>query len=148
MIRNREYLVRVMLFRLLGATIILGAITGFASVSEGAFFSTFGGQIVHGLLSLTCFILVGVVFMGLQLENRPPWSSSCCYCFECRSRVAQSSAAGTVALCESCYGRVARFSCSCFESVWAIQTRQWWRRHESAGFPELLSGGFGNQKRF
>jgi hypothetical protein len=72
MIRNREYLVRVMLFRLLGATIILGAITGFASVSEGAFFSTFGGQIVHGLLSLTCFILVGVVFMGLQLENRPP----------------------------------------------------------------------------
>ena len=55
---------RVMLFRLLGATIILGTITGFASASEGVFFSTFGGQIVHGLLSLTCFILVGVVFWG------------------------------------------------------------------------------------
>jgi len=50
-----------MLFYLIG-TIILGAITGFASVSEGAFFRGLGGQIVQGLLSITCFILVGIAF--------------------------------------------------------------------------------------
>ena len=53
---------RVMLFRLFGATIILGAITGFASVSAGAFFRARGGQIVQGVLSIACFILVGIAF--------------------------------------------------------------------------------------
>jgi hypothetical protein len=57
-----EYLVRAMLFRLIGTTIILGAITGFADFSEGAFFRGLGGQIVHGMLSIACFILVGVAF--------------------------------------------------------------------------------------
>src|ERR1700730_1319585 len=57
-----EYLVRAMLFRLIGTTIILGAITGFADFSEGAFFRGRGGQIVHGMLSIACFILVGVAF--------------------------------------------------------------------------------------
>jgi uncharacterized membrane protein SpoIIM required for sporulation len=57
-----EYLVRAILFRLLGATIILGAITGFVEPSEGTFFKTLGGQIVHGVLSIACFILVGVTF--------------------------------------------------------------------------------------
>ena len=53
-----------MLFYLIG-TIILGAITGFVSVSEGAFFWGLGGQIVQGMLSITCFILVGIAFCRL-----------------------------------------------------------------------------------
>lgn len=51
-----------MAFRLLGATIILGAIIGFVEGSKGAFFRTLGGQIVQGALSIACFILVGVAF--------------------------------------------------------------------------------------
>ena len=58
----REYLVRAMLFRLLGTTIMLGAITGFVELSKGAFFRSLGGQIVQGVLSIACFILVGVAF--------------------------------------------------------------------------------------
>jgi hypothetical protein len=57
-----EYLVRAMLFRLLGATLILGAITGFVGLSKGALLRTLGGQIVHGVLSIACFILVGIAF--------------------------------------------------------------------------------------
>jgi hypothetical protein len=58
-----ECLVLGMLGRLLGATIILGAITGFVvELSEGAFFKTLGGQIVQGMLSVACFILVGLAF--------------------------------------------------------------------------------------
>ena len=53
---------RPTLFCLIGTTIILGAITGFVSVSEGAFFKTLGGQIVQGMLSIACFILVGLAF--------------------------------------------------------------------------------------
>ena len=51
-----------MLFRLLGATIILGAITGFVELSKGAFFRRLGGQIVQGVLSIACFVLVGFAF--------------------------------------------------------------------------------------
>ena len=51
-----------MLFRLLGATIILGAITGFVELSKGAFLTTLKGQIVQGVLSIACVILVGVAF--------------------------------------------------------------------------------------
>src|SRR4029077_15225562 len=58
----REYLVRAMLFRLFGATMLLGAIIGFIELSKGAFFRTLGGQIVHGVLSIACFMLVGVAF--------------------------------------------------------------------------------------
>ena len=58
----REYLVRAMLFRLLATTIILGVITGFVELSKAAFFRTLGGQIVQGLISIACFILVGVAF--------------------------------------------------------------------------------------
>ena len=57
-----EYLGRAMPFRLLGATIILGAITGFVELSKGAFLRTLGGQIAQGVLSLACFIVVGVAF--------------------------------------------------------------------------------------
>ena len=51
-----------MLFSLIGTTIVLGAITGFADLSKGAFFRALGGQIVHGVLSIACFVLVGVAF--------------------------------------------------------------------------------------
>jgi hypothetical protein len=51
-----------MLFCLIGTTFILGAITGFVNFSEGAFFRRLGGQIVQGMLSIACFILVGVAF--------------------------------------------------------------------------------------
>jgi hypothetical protein len=51
-----------MLFRLIGTTVILGAITGFADFSKRAFFRTLGGQIVHGVLSIACLGLVGVAF--------------------------------------------------------------------------------------
>jgi hypothetical protein len=57
-----EYLGRAMPFRLLGATIILGAITGFVELSKGAFFRRLGGQIVQGVLGIACFMLVGVAF--------------------------------------------------------------------------------------
>jgi hypothetical protein len=51
-----------MLFCFLGATIILGAITGFVELSKGAFFKIPGGQIVQGALSIACLILLGVAF--------------------------------------------------------------------------------------
>jgi hypothetical protein len=51
-----------MLFRLTSTTIILGAITGFVDFSEGAFFRGLGGQIVQGMLSIACLILVGAAF--------------------------------------------------------------------------------------
>ena len=51
-----------MLLCLIGTTIILGAITGFVELSKGAFFRTVGGQIVQGMLSIACFILVGIAF--------------------------------------------------------------------------------------
>ena len=51
-----------MLFRLVGATIILGAITGFVELSQSAFLRTLGGQIGQGVLSIACFILVGIAF--------------------------------------------------------------------------------------
>ena len=51
-----------MLFCLIGTTIILGAITGFVDFSEGAFFRGLAGQIVQGMLSIACFILVGIAF--------------------------------------------------------------------------------------
>jgi hypothetical protein len=53
-----------MLFCLIGTTFILGAITGFVGLSKGAFSRTLAGQIVHGVLSIACFILVGIAFWG------------------------------------------------------------------------------------
>jgi hypothetical protein len=50
--------VRATLFCLIGTTIILGAIIGFGE----AFFCRLGGQIVQGVLSIACFVLVGVAF--------------------------------------------------------------------------------------
>jgi len=51
-----------MLFRLLGTTMMLGAITGFVELSKGAFFRTLGGQIVHGVVSIACLVLVVIAF--------------------------------------------------------------------------------------
>ena len=51
-----------MLFRLIGTTIILGAITGFADSSEGEFSRRRGGQIVQGVFSIASFILVGAAY--------------------------------------------------------------------------------------
>jgi uncharacterized membrane protein SpoIIM required for sporulation len=52
-----------MLLCLIGTTIILGAIIGFVELSEGAFFRGLGGQIVQGMLSIACLILVGAAFL-------------------------------------------------------------------------------------
>ena len=71
MISFLEYLVRALLFRLIGTAIILGAITGFADLSEGTFFWGFGREIVQRVLSIACFILVGAAFWRFRLENRP-----------------------------------------------------------------------------
>jgi uncharacterized membrane protein SpoIIM required for sporulation len=51
-----------MLFPFIGTTVILGMITGFADLNKGGFFRTFRGQIVHGILSIACLVLVGVAF--------------------------------------------------------------------------------------
>jgi hypothetical protein len=51
-----------MLFRLIYTTIIFGTITGFANFSKGAFFRTLGGQIVHGVVSIACLVLVVIAF--------------------------------------------------------------------------------------
>jgi uncharacterized membrane protein SpoIIM required for sporulation len=47
---------------LISSTLIIGAITGFMSVSDGELFCGFAGQVAHGLLSIMCFALVGVAF--------------------------------------------------------------------------------------
>lgn len=43
-------------------TLIISAITGAVVSSEGAFFLGPTGQVLHGLLSIVCFTLVGVAF--------------------------------------------------------------------------------------
>lgn len=52
-----------MLFCLTCTSIILATITGFVDFSEGACFWGLGGQIVHGVLSIACFTLVGAAFL-------------------------------------------------------------------------------------
>ena len=47
---------------MLGTTVVLGMITRFADLHKGGFFRTLGGQIVHGVLSIACLVLVGVAF--------------------------------------------------------------------------------------
>lgn len=47
---------------LIGCTLILGAITGFAVFSEGGFWWGLAGQVVQGLLCIGCFALVGISF--------------------------------------------------------------------------------------
>ena len=47
---------------LITSTIIVAAIIGFVFFSENHFFCRSAGQVVHGLLSIVCFALVGVAF--------------------------------------------------------------------------------------
>ena len=47
---------------LMSCTLIIGAIIGFVFFNEGKFFCGVAGQVLHGLLSLVCFALVGVTF--------------------------------------------------------------------------------------
>jgi hypothetical protein len=54
----------MMLVLLISGTSIFGAITGFVFFTEGKFLCGVAGQVVHGLLSLVCFALVGIVFWG------------------------------------------------------------------------------------
>jgi UDP-N-acetylmuramyl pentapeptide phosphotransferase/UDP-N-acetylglucosamine-1-phosphate transferase len=51
-----------MIFCLIAATIMFGAIEGFAYFNEELPFLGLGGQIVHGALTIACLILVGVAF--------------------------------------------------------------------------------------
>jgi uncharacterized membrane protein len=51
-----------MLLCLIAATLIFGAIEGFAYFNDEESFSGIGHQIVHALLSILCFTLVGAGF--------------------------------------------------------------------------------------
>jgi hypothetical protein len=47
---------------LISTTLIIGAIIGCVSLSDGELFCGAAGQVAHGLLSIVCFALVGVAF--------------------------------------------------------------------------------------
>jgi hypothetical protein len=47
---------------LISSTLIIGVITGFVFFNEGELFQGVAGQVLHGLLSIVCFALVGVAF--------------------------------------------------------------------------------------
>jgi len=47
---------------LISSTLIIGTITGFVFFNEGDLSPGMAGQVVHGLLSIVCFTLVGIAF--------------------------------------------------------------------------------------
>ena len=47
---------------LISTTLIIGTITGFVFFNEGDLFNGVAGQVLHGLMSIACFTLVGVAF--------------------------------------------------------------------------------------
>ena len=47
---------------LISSTLIIGTITGFVFFNEGDLFHGVAGQVLHGLMSILCFALVGVAF--------------------------------------------------------------------------------------
>jgi hypothetical protein len=53
---------RVSMILLITSTLIIGAITVFVFCNEGGLFKGVAGQILHGLLSIICFALVGLAF--------------------------------------------------------------------------------------
>jgi hypothetical protein len=53
---------QIFMVLLIGSTLIFGAIAGFVAQSDGELSCGVAGQIVHGLLSIVCFALVGVGF--------------------------------------------------------------------------------------
>jgi hypothetical protein len=59
---------RVYMVLLLVGTLIISAITGAAVSSGGRFFLGLTGQVLHGLLSIVCFTLVGVAFWRFGWE--------------------------------------------------------------------------------
>jgi cellobiose-specific phosphotransferase system component IIC len=48
---------------LIASTLIMGAITGFVVSNESVFCGGLAGQILHGLLTVVCFALVGFTFL-------------------------------------------------------------------------------------
>jgi hypothetical protein len=52
----------IVMVLLIVSTLIVSAITGVMVSNEGGFFWGLAGQILHGLLSIVCFGLVGVAF--------------------------------------------------------------------------------------
>jgi len=53
---------------LTSSTLIIGAITGFVFFNEGELFNGVAGQVLHGLLSIVSFALVGVAFWRFGWE--------------------------------------------------------------------------------
>ena len=53
---------RVPMVLLISSTLIIGTITGFVFFNEGDLFHGVAGQVLHGLMSIVCFALVGVAF--------------------------------------------------------------------------------------
>jgi hypothetical protein len=53
---------RVTMILLISGTLIIGLITGFVFFNEGDLFHGVAGQVLHGLVSIVCFALVGVAF--------------------------------------------------------------------------------------
>ena len=53
---------------LISSTLIIGTITGFVFFNEGDLFHGVAGQVLHGLLSIVCFALVGVAFWRFGWE--------------------------------------------------------------------------------
>jgi len=47
---------------MISSTLIIGAIIGFVFFNEGDLFYGVAGQVLHALLSIVCFALVGVAF--------------------------------------------------------------------------------------
>jgi hypothetical protein len=93
-----------MLLCLIGTTIILGAITGFVELSKGAFFRTVGGQIVQGMLSIACFILVGIAFWRFGWKIGLLDLLLVIIASNVGVALHQSSAPWTLALHQSCFG--------------------------------------------
>ena len=52
----------------ISSTLIIGVITGFVFFNEGDLFHGVAGQVLHGLLSIVCFALVGVAFWRFGWE--------------------------------------------------------------------------------
>jgi hypothetical protein len=52
----------------ISSTLIIGVITGFVFFNEGELFNGVAGQVLHGLLSIVCFALVGVAFWRFGWE--------------------------------------------------------------------------------
>ena len=48
---------------LICSTLIIGVVTGFAFFHERELFHGVAGQVLHGLLSIVCFALIGVAFL-------------------------------------------------------------------------------------